>query len=198
MLWHTGHIHFRVVAASGQGWPASVAADLRFGDGRVPRFLGFLLLAIRARRRRVGFQSRTTRQPGSLHQHVRTGRRAHTRRHDRRALQPGIQRTGHRNRLCARVVGRVLCRQVVSDAVEQLRPRYHVRIVLRVLRVGYHVRVLPGAGDEEQVSAGNPGGARWQEESRPDARPVGIIGCQRLEHFQPKTRLTGSCAYNHT
>jgi len=104
ILWYTGHIHFRVVAAGGQGWSASVAADLRFGDGRVPRLLGLLLLARRARRRRVGFQTCATHQLGRLHQHVCSGFRAHTRRHDRRALQPGIQGTGHRNRLCARIV----------------------------------------------------------------------------------------------
>jgi len=55
-----------------------------------------------------------------------------------------------------------------------------------VLRGGYHVRVFPGAGDEEQVSAGNSGRAQWQEENRPDARPIGIIGCQHLKHFEPK------------
>jgi len=163
ILSHTGYIHIRVLAASGQGWPASVAADLRFGDGRVPRVPGLLLLATRARRRCVRIQSGTTRQFGRLHQHVCAGLRAHTGRHDRRAVQSGIQRTGDRNRVCARILDRVLRRQVVSDSVEQLRPRYHVRIICRVLCGGHPVRVFPGAVDKAQVSTGNPGRARWQE-----------------------------------
>jgi len=61
------------------------------------------------------------------------------------------------------------------------------------LRGGHHVRVLPGAGDEEQDSAGNPGGARWQEvEGRTVAKCVGITGCQHLDRLRTWTDIFNS------
>jgi len=179
ILWHTGDIHFHVLAAGGQGRQASVVAHLRFSNGRMPRLPGILLLATGARRRRVGVQSGAAHQLGRLHQHVRAGLRAHTGCHDRRAVQPGVQGTGDRHRVRARILDRVLRGQVVSDPVESLRPRRHVRIIRRVLRAGHLVRVFPGAGDEAQIPARNPRGAgrQKQPEGRPVAKRAGIPGC---------------------
>jgi len=61
---------------------------------------------------------------------------------------------------------RVLRRQDVPDTVELLRSRHHVRHIRRVLRSRHHVRVVPGAGNEKQVSSGNPGRALWQEKAK--------------------------------
>lgn len=114
----TGHIHFRVLTAGGQGRPTSVVAHLRFGDGRVPRLPGLLLLATGARRRHVGFHFGTNHQLGRLHQHVCIGLWAHTGSHDRRAVQSGVQGTGDRHRVRSRILDRVLCGQIVSNPVE--------------------------------------------------------------------------------
>jgi len=173
----------------------------------VPRLPGLLLLSTGARRRRVCVQSGAAHQLGRLHQHVRSGLRAHTGCHDRRAVQSGVQGTGDRHRLRARFLNRVLRGQVVSDPVEPLQPRRHVRIVRRVLRGGHLVRVFPGAGNQEQIPAGNPRGAEWQEkpEGRPVAKRVGIPGCQLLRVINLTPRLPEQksltllcCIYNRS
>jgi len=168
-----GQVHVRIRAAGGQGRPARPFADFRLGDGRVPGVPGLLLLAAGARRRRVRIQSDTAYQSGRVHQHVRAGIRAHTGGHDRRAVQPGIQRSGDRHRVRARVPHRVLRRQDLPEPAEHLRARHHVRHILRVLFAGHRVRVVHGAGDQEQDAAGDPDRARWQEEAQPVAKRDG-------------------------
>jgi len=80
----------------------------------------------------------------------------------------------------ARFADRVLRRQDVPDSVELLRSRHHVCHIRRVLRSRHHVRVVPGSGNEKQVSSGNSGRALRQEkaESKPAAKRIGIAACQ--------------------
>jgi len=73
-----------------------------------------------------------------------------------------------------RVPARVRRRQDVPEPVGLVRPRYHVLDIRRVLRAGNRVRVVPGAGDQEQDAAGDPERAQRQEEAeQPEGQPEG-------------------------
>lgn len=73
-----------------------------------------------------------------------------------------------------RVPARVRRRQNVPELVGLVQPRYHVLDIRRVLRAGNRVRVVPGAGDQEQDAAGDPERAQRQEEAeQPEGQPEG-------------------------
>jgi len=140
----------------------------------VPGLPGLLLLVAGARRGRVRLQPHTAHQPWRVHQYVLAGLRAHPGCHDGRVVQPGRQGPGAGHRVRDRVAARVRRRQDVPKPVGLVRPRHHVLDIRRVLRAGNRVRVVPGAGDQEQDAAGDPERAERQEEAeQPEGQPEG-------------------------
>lgn len=140
----------------------------------MPGLPGLLLLASGARRRCVRVQPYTSDQSWRVHQYVLAGLRAHPGSDDGRAVQPGRQGPGAGHRVRDRVTARVRRRQDVPKLVGLVRPRHHVLDICWVLRAGNRVRVVPGAGDQEQDAAGDPERAQRQEEAeQPEGQPEG-------------------------
>lgn len=195
-----GEIHFCFCLAGGQGRPSCAAVDLRLRDGRLLGLFGVFLLATRTRRGRVRLQPRTVGQSRLVHQYVLARFRSHTRRHDGRAVQSGRQGLGVGNRVRDRVTVGVCRRQDVPEPVGLVRPRHHVLDIRRILYSGHVVRVVFGAGDQEQDSARNPKRIERQEKpQKPQHRPFptnGIVNRalqQPKEHDNRLTRLLNKC-----
>lgn len=188
----SGHIYFRVRITGRQGRPSCVAVDLRLRDGRLPGMLGLFLLPTGTPRGRGRLQSRAVDQSRHVHQYVFTRFRSHTGSDDGRAVQSGRQGTSVGHRLRDRVPVRVRRRQNVPKPVGLVRARHHLLDILRFLYIGHAVRVVPGAGDEEQNAARNPKRTERQEKPQKpqhQPQPANGIAYRRKERSNCLTRL---------
>lgn len=204
-----GDIHFRLRAVGRQGRPPRAAADLRLGDGHLSGLPRVLLLHAGTRRGDVHVRAGAAHQPRCVHQHVLARFRPHSRRDDGRAVQPGRQGPGARHRVRDRVPARVRCRQDVPEPVGLVRLRHHVLDIRRVLRAGHRVCVVPGAGDQEQVPAGDPERAERQEEAQePQHQPLSTEHGIADRTVQPeerrdrlkrpaRVRVDATCTFNN-